>query len=568
MSALAQAPTFVQKFEGEHTAAGATSVVGSPSVGNAGANHLLFCAGTVLIAATNVGFSDNVGLVWNNIVLPNIVQTVGSPFLPSTTAMTDGNAANQTYFAWASTGASTTVSSVTLSWTTSVNTSSIHCVEYSNANLSSPIDAICTMNGPFVQQGGHVWPVANSGFNCDVNSAFTNEIIVVTGQWQALGSHLSLHGYGSLTYIGHDGAGSTFNTNPDLTFTTRAGGASSTNGIIIGDAGANGMSRINSTDATDFTWGMVTGMTVKGSGSQALQSIMKGCAVSPTNVPNCTIPNGWTLRQAEGFDTGSLGAGEALGLLAFETTKTHSGSKAVSYQVNAGGAIPNWTITMNARDTYASWWEFLDSTVAVTLNFAVGSRNNTQLLFDREPPIMCWYNCASARMTMYAQGTSPVPNFSVFAGDYDSNFGQWNQWEMHAKVNDPNVANGTMELWMNGDLVMGIYNTNFTGAQDGATYNIQLAGDYEDRISYTDGTFTVCSPPNVTGFLAANYINWTTTINACPLQSPPNGHGPTYTQYLDDIIILTCATPGTCSTLSPGTTIPSGVKVTSGTSIK
>lgn len=302
------------------------------------------------------------------------------------------------------------------------------------------------------------------------------------------------------------------------------------------------------------------GFTVTGAQQGAL---LTGCTVSAANTPSCTIPSGWTLVTTEGFENGSLGTGESLcNGMSIESGVSHSGSSALVGQYSGGDQQRCWSLSpsqINAREVYVSWYEFNESQGRINIDLWLGARwiygaggvPITDVDFNWNPGAdpsdggtggagACYTNCSLGQVVIFAEGTGGLPNFSQYNGkSVNPKWGSWVQYEMHIKMNDPNVSNGTMELYQNGVLIQSKYNANLIGGQEGANANIQIGGVYSSFVYYDDSANTQCSPSTRLGAYTVVYGNWNNQ-DACPNQAPPNPPGvvPIFKRYFDDIIVI------------------------------
>lgn len=303
-------------------------------------------------------------------------------------------------------------------------------------------------------------------------------------------------------------------------------------------------------------------------GTGAASTILSGCTVSSTNVPSCATPSGWTLAFAQGFDTGTVPGGTQL----FGSIQAggHTGSNALIGTYNGGDqavAIIFPGSTINSREMYASWWDMYEQPgrmntemfVARRTIGTVGSPTGTDIVIDWQNganPDICYYNCTSGQMTFAGEGSGGVPNFNDYGSarcnPCDPKWGQWVQYELYLKANNPSFGNtGTntdsiVQLWQNGVLIMQSLGRNINGSLDLTLAEFQIGGILTDYIVFTDQAMTICQTPNLQGGWTRNYTPWTTP-NACPLQSPSRtyngvsntaGFGPTFRRRIDDIIVL------------------------------
>jgi hypothetical protein len=113
----------------------------------------------------------------------------------------------------------------------------------------------------------------------------------------------------------------------------------------------------------------ITGSTVLTVGTP--QSLLSGCTVpTSSNTPSCPggfPPAGWTLVQAQGFETGNAGSNGILGTV--DGVRPHTGSFSVHGLINFNQAAAAVFLGGSSVGTYTklylSFWRYQDTATVV-----------------------------------------------------------------------------------------------------------------------------------------------------------------------------------------------------------
>ena len=265
-----------------------------------------------------------------------------------------------------------------------------------------------------------------------------------------------------------------------------------------------------------------------------------------------SVPAGWTLLTTQDFESGTLPGGQGLcsdghGATAFEYGFGHNGStRAVFRQITSDNTQACWFLNgnaINSPDVYYSWYEYNEAQGRINVDNELSRRvlyvnfqPVTDINMNWQPGAnQCYFNCVLGQTTLFIEGTGSYPNFSMYGSPQNPKWGNWVQYELHVRANDPLVANGEIELFQDGVLIQQITGKNFNGPLDMSQSNIEIGGVYTEQMHYTDFTDTQC---------ATTLSPWTTSFSnfsnpcPCPGQCPPNGYVPIFKRYFDDIIVL------------------------------
>lgn len=279
-----------------------------------------------------------------------------------------------------------------------------------------------------------------------------------------------------------------------------------------------------------------------------------GALLTGMTPSNYTSPGGWTLVTTDNFESSSLPAGQGFYRASNEESINcsfaHSGNCSldtyVTHSYGGLGFIINGNY-INSRETYVSFWQYVqDSNPGYGLEYAdwfmtVRSIHGTDSL---EPnwEVSGHPACIACQMAFFQnnanRSTGPAP-WSMYSplGLFNLQLGQWVQYEIHLKVNDPGTDNGEMQIYQNGQLMESVYkgapdvNTSrcpvfngvhdcgyFVGDQDFTNANLLIPGDW-GAITPSGGNqnMTACTP-----------------ASSCP----PNGNIPYFHLFIDDVIVL------------------------------
>jgi hypothetical protein len=265
---------------------------------------------------------------------------------------------------------------------------------------------------------------------------------------------------------------------------------------------------------------------------------------------NFNIPAGWTLVMTQDFESGALGTGQYFldSRAGITSGSSPTGSKALFQLVNTDGANAGIGIsgsTINSREIYASWYEYLDAPARLNLQMlesrrvAYDSAGNTltDLLINWEDGNAgCLQNCTNGLSSLYAEGRGSLPNFSIYGGGFSFTTGTKVQIEVHIKANDPGQSNGLMEWFRNGVLIQRATNQNFNATLDMTTADLEIGGYYGALVYFDDAGMTVCTGSQTFGAFTKSNTSWNAC--QCSAQCPPNGQIPAFNRYIDDIIVL------------------------------
>lgn len=337
--------------------------------------------------------------------------------------------------------------------------------------------------------------------------------------------------------------------------------------VTVGSAAASNVQFMNSGELTatvpnlspgsyDVTVANTNGLSATLSSGLTVsppQGLLSGCTVGSNNQPSCSIPSGWTLAVADGFDSGSLASSaEKLYGSSIECSVAHTGSCADGGNYSGGDQQIEWILkgsAVNSREVYLSWWEYDATPGKINMDMYMFRRILydssggflTDVIWDGEvnPSINgnCNFNCLTGSIQAYAEGSSGNPNWGKWSNAlWNPLFGQWVQYEVDVKLNDPGLSNGYMSIYQNGQLIQSWSNLNQVGSNDGSTGDVVIGGVYTYLVWYLDSGKTQCSS-TVTGAATSNYSDWTQP-DPCPVQAPPNGYGFPFHRYFDDVIVL------------------------------
>jgi hypothetical protein len=268
----------------------------------------------------------------------------------------------------------------------------------------------------------------------------------------------------------------------------------------------------------------ITGSTMLMVGTP--QSLLSGCTVSSSNSSKCSLPSGWTLAIAQGFETGSIGPNEYLGAggnaNTISGTNPHTGSKSLACNISYDGATCQWavfpqTVIAGSNHIYVSYWRYMDSnacgdTEIYFWDVYTGNRSTFFNVEDTQNYTSPLNTCASSMQpAMIGDGTNIFAD--VTGKSWNLPKGTWEQVEGEYKGSTctGGVSNndGLYRLYINGQVVAQHVNFNLNGCGTG-----------------TDSTGMAVEAGGVFTYLGTN---GSTSI------TPPSG---SFNVYIDDVILL------------------------------
>jgi hypothetical protein len=298
-----------------------------------------------------------------------------------------------------------------------------------------------------------------------------------------------------------------------------------------------------------------------------------------------TVPAGWALLKAEGFESGSLTDGESFwggaNTESLTNSSSHSGGHSmdtyVTHSYQGIGMKLNGDF-VNSRDIYLSWWQYAENNnpgygLAYTDWYMMG-RDNGLLIADWQSTLGWPLGAENpAQMSFFAQGENPPaqPNFAIYEhGPFDEHLGEWVQYEVHLKANDPGADNGDFEIYANGVLWQQVnkytisdrcptFNGvsdcgNFTGNVDVAKTDLWVGGDWGSiKLDGSNQNIDAC---------VGGLDPWSNQTYTAQQLCPPNGIIPHFHIFIDDVIVLrSTSTPDKSSDITPPS-VPAGLTAT------
>lgn len=291
------------------------------------------------------------------------------------------------------------------------------------------------------------------------------------------------------------------------------------------------------------------------SGQQCGSGLLSGCTVEANNQPSCALPSGWTLVTAQGFESGSLAAGQSFcSLTSIESGSAHTGTHAAGGRYTGGDQQDCWVLSGNQIDsttTYVSFWEYDDSSLHTNEEMFLGRRTLSgtsgsfvaDIVWDVGAPGSggCLWNCADASgsyMTSVEGNGAQGPNFALYGPSTTFGLGVWTQWEIYMSTGATNAGtNGEVKVWRDGTLLADQGGKNFVGSYDYSQASLQVGGVYTYLTWWMDSAHTQCPSPPAHSNYTTNYGDWS-KADPCPGQAPPGGYGFPFSRYFDDIIVL------------------------------
>lgn len=242
------------------------------------------------------------------------------------------------------------------------------------------------------------------------------------------------------------------------------------------------------------------------------QSLLSGCTVSSSNSPNCSIPSGWTLAVADGFDNGALGSSTNEYLVPGESITTanpHSGSDSLACNITGDGAacqlgiFPN-TVTSGSNHIYLSFWRYMGTNACgdTEIYFWDVYTDSRSTFFDVEdtqnytsPLNTC---VSSMQPAMIGDGSLDI--FADVTGkSWSLPKGTWEQveGEFQGSTCNGNTSNndGLYRVYVNGVLIAQHLNFNLNGCGTGAS-STGMAVEMGGIFTYLNASNASISAPN------------------------------------------------------------------------
>jgi hypothetical protein len=308
-----------------------------------------------------------------------------------------------------------------------------------------------------------------------------------------------------------------------------------------------------------------TSLTV-GTPTVGTQGLISGCVVNSNNTPTCSIPSGWTLAAAEGFESGALGNSNesTVGGSGINCSKGHTGNCSVSAVINNDGAANNLIfnegspLVLGHSQFYLSFWDngngvlFNEEYTLIhiikhgfdTTHGQPGEEEWTRELMYTYPNTS--FNDPNGLIFGAGQGNHNVaPVYGSNVNGYGST--QWNQWEFWIKYNTPgNNNDGFFRTYLNGVKIEDHENINIFGSDDatGAPLDmngaaIEAGGWYTKNVWTSNGQYPpagACTAAAGQGGEAGSWVgSFSSGVGSqdCP-PAPPK-----FTRYIDDVVLLT-----------------------------
>jgi hypothetical protein len=293
-----------------------------------------------------------------------------------------------------------------------------------------------------------------------------------------------------------------------------------------------------------------------------------GALLTGMTASNYTVPSGWTLVDVNGFESSAnngLNSGESFygggNKESRNCSFAHSGNCSIDTYVTASyqglGIVLSGSV-INNRETYVSFWQYtawnnpgsggLYGDWYITDRVDSVSRDSLDPDWNVPGGTGCVWGCNPGSITFFQNNpttsTGPAP-WAIYGGYWNEDLGQWVQYEVHLKVNDPGTDNGRMDIYQNGQLMLSVYsgapgiNTSrcpvfngqndcgyFVGSQDFTKANLFIPGDW--------GALTDSGSSQYVG-QPCKYGGGYTADQECP----PNGIIPYFHIYVDDVMVLT-----------------------------
>jgi hypothetical protein len=289
-----------------------------------------------------------------------------------------------------------------------------------------------------------------------------------------------------------------------------------------------------------------------------------------------TVPAGWTLVQAVGFEDGTPGQGASFNGAYIECGFAHSGGCAATHKVVKGDDTGEWDSQSfsGTKDVYISWWEYDEAGGSMGTDLGMAGvrwpTRNDSYWIDPNQPYPCTGNQYPSNVKtnqfMLIYGVGGYQTFGSASGCLATNapnWGTWTQWEYRIKINDPtawpNASNGEYQLYQNGVLVASMApfagrtnsgdpnpSSNMVGTADYTLYphNAWVGGVSTYRIQYKDTAHTQCSTSlNGSDVVSEVLFGSFSNPHPCWNQAAPNGWAMNsiaggLNRYWDDIIVI------------------------------
>jgi hypothetical protein len=291
--------------------------------------------------------------------------------------------------------------------------------------------------------------------------------------------------------------------------------------------------------------GLTSGTASINCANPGVGGLLTGCTVSPSNTPNCSIPGGWTLAIAQGFEGGLTSSEAIVPTNGITTNNAHSGTHSLFTPVNADQAEVAWFFTgIGTINTaaYMSYWEYLDPNAAVNdemelaslAAYGPGGNLLDELNFDR---FGYAYNTLTPNLVIQPQGNA---GGTADEGDVGSGnniaAGAWHQWEFYWKPNTTSISNdGVMTIFKDGQTVETISPRNLNGPISMSGGTMFAGGVYSKFLWTSNGLDSgACQPAIGDGSPDTTHSGASfATLGAICAPTAP-----TFNRYIDDIIVI------------------------------
>jgi len=277
------------------------------------------------------------------------------------------------------------------------------------------------------------------------------------------------------------------------------------------------------------------------------QSLLSGATVTGCGAINMSVPSGWSLLAADGFEGGNLcdQSAEGLGNGAVSCAKGHSGSCSISTNVSYDQAGPQWLYLQGHSGSftsiYLSYWEYVDPQATFNDEYQVGDLWQSQNGgFAQEIAVGFLgqsFNATSAPMTFDPQnGVSNGVNPPTTYGQTVSMAGgTWHQYEI--EWTPGNNGGCSVQVYRDSSLLASGSGLNCNGTVNMTGAQVQAGGQYTKLLWTNNGN----PPPSGActtlgnGF-GSEYQGGGASFSAIAALCGPIV--PSFNRYIDDVIVM------------------------------
>jgi hypothetical protein len=306
-----------------------------------------------------------------------------------------------------------------------------------------------------------------------------------------------------------------------------------------------------------FVIALLVAVTVLPRRTRAQSPLLTGCTVNSSNVPSCSMPTGWSLTAAQGFDSGSVPSTQAT-LGTITTNNPHTGSRSLQEDITFDQASDTWFLSKGTgagqlntfTSVYLSYYEWLDSSAAINDELIVADISNSlsgvlqqEIVIDRFGNT---FNTLTPNILVESQGNaSGAIGHSYYGPSPNIGAGSWHQWEIEWTPNSTSCSgttgNGSVQIYIDGTLKYNLTSACINGTVTMSGNSGLYAGGVNTKLIWTNNG---ALPPSGTCVAMGAGEGFSTSFSFSKIDTYCGPLAPSFNRYIDDVIVMTQGSGG------------------------